>query len=437
VTDLEGTFTCDGRWIRDRNGRVRIFRGANVSGRSKLPPFLPFDDPSHLDRLVDWGFNIVRLLVIWEALEPERGALDQAYLQRYLDLVDACGARGLHVLVDFHQDLFSRELGGDGAPAWAVTEPGRKASGRTWFYDYFLNRGVRHSQAAFWADRDGIRTAFMQTVRKVMQRCRDRPAVIGYDLWNEPMSSLRQVATGRFERRALADFHRACIALRDEIDPHRLLFIEPTPLVAFGVPSFLPALRGRGLVFAPHVYDATAIVTGRYRRKVSTFLPALTTIRKTADRLGMPVLIGEFGALNGHADAEAMIEDQCRLLDKRFVSWTVWHYNPTDVDWHDEDASIVDPQGRDRSFTGRLVRPYPRAIAGTPVRWSSKRERPWTLEFRPDGEGTTEIVVPPRWRNGRIEPRVEGAAHEWDDEGRLLVVQPSRADRVEVALHVR
>src|SRR5580698_5064030 len=73
-------FHCDERWIRDDLGRVRIFRGANVSGRSKLPPFLPFDDPTYFDPLAAWGWNAVRLLVMWEALEPDRGVYDDAYL---------------------------------------------------------------------------------------------------------------------------------------------------------------------------------------------------------------------------------------------------------------------------------------------------------------------------------------------------------------------
>ena len=89
-------FRCDDRWIRDELGRVRIFRGANVSGRSKLPPFLPFDDPACFDPLAEWGWNAVRLLVMWEALEPERGSYDDAYLARVESAAaEAAGERGL------------------------------------------------------------------------------------------------------------------------------------------------------------------------------------------------------------------------------------------------------------------------------------------------------------------------------------------------------
>ena len=78
----------DGIWCRDSKGRYVIFRGANFSSQSKLPPYLPLakkNNPSmtlndihqeieilkpHLDLLRRWGFNLVRLLVMWKALEP-------------------------------------------------------------------------------------------------------------------------------------------------------------------------------------------------------------------------------------------------------------------------------------------------------------------------------------------------------------------------------
>jgi hypothetical protein len=89
--DSQLRLRCDGRWIRDELGRVRIFRGANVSGRSKLPPFLPFDNPAWFDQLAGWGWNTVRLLVMWEGLEPARTAYDDEYLAKVMALATAAG----------------------------------------------------------------------------------------------------------------------------------------------------------------------------------------------------------------------------------------------------------------------------------------------------------------------------------------------------------
>jgi endoglycosylceramidase len=426
---------CSGGALRDEHDRVCLLRGVNVSGRSKSPPFLPFDEPSALDRLADWGMNAIRLLVIWEAIEPTRGRIDRDYIARVRAIVAAAGERGLAVIIDFHQDLFARELGGDGAPAWAIARSGRAARGRSWFWHYGLSTAVQGSFDAFWSDREGIRTCFLACVREVMLALQDEPAVVGYDLFNEPMAGLRAVASGRFEREQLADFHRTCVQLRDQHAPGRLLLIEPTPLVAFAAPTALGAIAGEDLVYAPHLYDATAIMASRWLPRASTFPRALAGVQRTATTRGWPLLIGEFGILGGTIDDARMMEDQCSRLDRVFASWTAWHYNPSDVDWNDEDASIVDAKGGERPWTGALVRPYPRALAGTPRAWESAAERPWTLEYDAIGEAPTEIVVPPRWR-GDASPtaRIDGGSSRWSDDARVLSVAAQPGARVRVVL---
>ena len=112
-----GRLHADSGWLRDDAGRIVLLRGANVSGRSKTPPFVPFDDPRWFDPLQDWGMNAIRLLVTWEGIEPERGRYDRSYLERVASLAREAGERGLAVVVDFHQDLYARAFGGDGAPA--------------------------------------------------------------------------------------------------------------------------------------------------------------------------------------------------------------------------------------------------------------------------------------------------------------------------------
>ncbi|MBS2029261.1 MAG: cellulase family glycosylhydrolase [Deltaproteobacteria bacterium] len=429
-------FTCDGRWIRDELGRVRLFRGANVSGRSKLPPFLPFDAPAAFDPLARWGWNVVRLLVIWEALEPERGTYDDAYLAKIQALAKAAGERGLHVIIDFHQDLFSRALGGDGAPGWALPTQRPSSPGRSWFFRYLTRPSVGRAFERFWRDADGLRSSMLACMRRVMRAMTGSSAVLGYDVFNEPMGDLAAFLGGDLERRALPAYYEACVRARDELDPTRLLFIEPSPFAAFGAPVRLPRLAARNVVFAPHLYDAPAILAGRYLRAASLFPLSLRRLEGTARRLDMPLLVGEFGVLNGAKGGGRMIEDACCLLDRAFASWAVWHYNPTDVDWNEEDASIVTPDGGDRPWTGALVRPYPRALAGEPVGWESGDGGPWRLRYRAAGDATTEIVIPQRWAGGRARVRVEGAASRWtlEDEGALLSIEAPRREMVVVEL---
>ena len=426
-----------GRHIRDHFGRIRLFRGVNVSGKSKLPPFLPLETPSQLSPLQSFGFNVIRLLVIWEAVAPQRGAIDETYLEKLSAFVEEAERLGIFVLIDMHQDLFSREHGGDGAPAWAVKHDGKPASGKRWFLHYFRSRAVQKNLARFWANEDGVMKAYADTLRAVVKHFSRHDNVIGYDMFNEPMTRGRELATGVFERFILPEFHALCGKILHEHDPERMLFIEPTPLAAFGVPTVLRRPKVYTQVFAPHLYDVTSIGAGRYMKNTSTFPRALSVVRRWAEFNHVPLFIGEFGVLNGVKDSRTMMEDECRLLDRHFVSWAAWHYNPSTEDWNDEDASIVLPGGADREFTPALARPYPAALAGNPVRWESGNGKPWELEYeaRWENQTHTEIRVPSRWGAAGFEVEVEGGEAEVSDDREWVRIGHDKQRRVRVVLH--
>jgi len=426
--------TQDG-WILDPQGRVRIFHGANVSGRAKVPPFDALDDPALLDPLPAWGWNLVRLLIPWEAIAPESEKYDDDYLARATDLVRACHARGLFTIVDFHQDLFARHYGGDGAPSWALPiRPGKpRFRGRRWFLNYLFCRDLAETERAFWQNAHGLQDRYHEMLTHVARRFAVVPGVLGYDVMNEPMGPPRQVLAGRFERETLALFYRRAVAAVRQGDPERLVFVEPEPLVGLGYPCFLPALRESELVFAPHLYDPLAIATGRYRAPFSPLRRTLAILEGAGRRFGAPVFVGEFGVLNGHAGGDAMLEWVAGKLDARFFSWAAWHYNPSTVDWNDEDASLVTPDARERTFVRPLVRPYARAVAGRPslCRWSARAHR-FEFHYKPDLSCTapTEIVIPHRCFHVGASIVVDGSNWERDAvSGELVFIAPDASSR--------
>ena len=128
---------ADGPRLVDERGRTCILRGVNLGGSSKVPsrgdpgdprgvsfvgrPFPPGDAEEHFRRLRDWGMLFNRFVVTWEAVEHRGpGEYDRDYLD-YLEAVLARGAAlGLRFAIDFHQDVWSRFTGGDGAPGWTL-----------------------------------------------------------------------------------------------------------------------------------------------------------------------------------------------------------------------------------------------------------------------------------------------------------------------------
>jgi hypothetical protein len=141
--------TIDGEWFVDDKGRKVLLRGVNLSGSSKMPatpngathlktdfhdhrdasfvgrPF-PLDEADeHLGRIKHWGFNAIRLLVTWEAIEHAGpGEYDKEYLDYLEEVIKKIDSYGLHVIIDPHQDVWSRMCGGDGAPGWTFEAVG-------------------------------------------------------------------------------------------------------------------------------------------------------------------------------------------------------------------------------------------------------------------------------------------------------------------------
>lgn len=142
-----------GTWFVEETGGQRrvLLRGVNCGGNCKLPvtpdgathlrqdytqemeaslsfvgrPFPLSEAREHLGRLQRWGFNCLRFLVNWEAVEHAGpGQYDYEYLEYVAEVVRMAGEYGLYVFIDPHQDVWSRMTGGSGAPSWTLRVAG-------------------------------------------------------------------------------------------------------------------------------------------------------------------------------------------------------------------------------------------------------------------------------------------------------------------------
>ncbi|KAK6530213.1 hypothetical protein TWF694_003577 [Orbilia ellipsospora] len=128
--------------FQDEHGRHVLLRGLNVEATGKSPasapvvgtpefydidkinfvgrPFRTIDNADEwFKRMAKWGVNIVRFIVVWEALEPKSlGQYDEEYINYVVAVVEKAREHGVTVFVDGHQDTWSRFTGGSGAPQW-------------------------------------------------------------------------------------------------------------------------------------------------------------------------------------------------------------------------------------------------------------------------------------------------------------------------------
>ncbi|MFT5684103.1 MAG: endoglycosylceramidase [Myxococcota bacterium] len=400
----------EGTHLVDEHGRRVILRGVNAGGRSKMPPYMPFDITGdhaaalddYLDATEGWGINVLRVPFSWAAMEPVAGADDEVWLAQYDLLLDAAWDRGLWTIVDFHQDLYAERYCGDGFPDWTTAEdtPGVPRSDcETWFTGYLTDDESWSSWDAFWSDSSGAQTAFYAMWERMAARHADRAGVIGFEIINEPFWG--NADREEWSSTTLPGVLTETTARINAAAPDRLvLFGHPGTEGGFASTRISPPV-GDGLVFAPHYYDPGLFL--------GVSLPTAPVSERLAlwaeqgEAWEMPVLLGEFGIQADHPDAEDYLRDHFDALDDLQIHATAWEYSVSTDLWNFEDFSLVEADGTERDvLLDPMVRSWPRAIAGEDIAWGAG-----VLTYTAWPDGVTELVVPQRL--GEVEVTVEGA----------------------------
>jgi endoglycosylceramidase len=402
-------------FITDEQGRALVLHGTNLSSFSKsdparLPSWLTRDDALRLSR--DWGFNFVRFLILWDALEPQPGQIDGNYLDGVEGYLDWLHEAGVRVVLDMHQDVYSRVFCCDGAPAWAVRDDDLPfVQQPLWFANYFQPAVIR-AWDNFWnasGPHADLQAHFAAAWAAVAARLGRHPAVLGYDVLNEPFPGtpfdLFNQPGGpmpAFERDFYAPFYQRVIAAIRAQDADGWIFFEPS----YGIPSagersFLPPLDdprpgAPRLAYFPHLYSITLEGGAGYNPGNDKTISKWRRSRlEDLERHGTPMLIGEFGVTDGVGNGLVYLQEVLDLADELTSGWSVWDYEPSTGGY-----SFIDSQKNEKPAKADvLVRVYPQAIAGEPIAYRYYPEaRAFGLLFRSRAgvSGPTEISVPKR-----------------------------------------
>jgi endoglycosylceramidase len=405
-------FGHSGRWLTDADGRVVILHGFNMV--NKLPPYRPDAigfDAAHAAFLAEHGFNTVRLGIIWKALEPEPGTYDDEYLEHIGETVSTLGRAGVHVLLDFHQDMYNERFNGQGAPDWAVQDDGIRAWPDIGFPgNYAVMRALWRAYDHFWANDPGpggigLQDLYAAAWRHVAERFRDEQAVFGYDIFNEPfpgsavVRGIRPGGDPAFDRR-LSDFSRRVLSAIREVDGRTLVFYEPNVVFDYGADTHHADLGDGAVGFSFHTYSLAASpgmphLPGRLQDLASRWQEqrVFDLAERHSRDVGVALLLSEFGA----TDDLRAVERAAALADRNMVSWQYWAYwnrdpcceRPEEGLIHDLSRPPATPNVKEEKLDV-LARPYPRVIAGTPRHFG----------FDPDS-GAFELAYSTRAADGR------------------------------------
>jgi hypothetical protein len=351
----------DGHVLRDATGRTVILRGYNVKfaglfdvtpddgepPREVIPPL----DATDFTMMQASGVNVLRLPVSWSAYEPERGVFDDGYLAQIDAFLALVQPWGFYVLLDFHEDGWSKDLCEDGAPAWATVVP----AGVDWEAgapggDCHASDPALAAHSSFFdSDTNGMQEDFAAMFEKFAAHFVSNQTVFAYEIFNEPISSDPNVDAFSI---------KLATAIR-QVDPGHLILWEPSALrnqLNQSLQSSTPFPVAGG-VYAVHVYTSRQSTEWPYLLQRS-----IQGARTEADSWGEPLFVTEHGA-DPDDGGVAWVDEAMTNFDQALASSMDWIWNPGVVTCDAGGGSA-----RDLVFGGQvlahLTRPYAMAVGG-------------------------------------------------------------------------
>jgi endoglycosylceramidase len=482
TAEQNGFLRVEGPRIVDPQGRVVVLRGLNTGnvGKDGVRVYGPLQQELKKNNAA-WGFNCMRLVFVWEGLEPEPGKYDRAYLKQIEDLVGICRDAGVWAVLDMHQDLFARgQYGGNGAPKWACHDKGLAMHAAPYWGLNYLQPPVTACFDAFWADAPGpdgtgIQTHYIKTWQYVAEHFKDDATVAGYDLMNEPypgsdmasmigafVSSLGkaagpaaqakwQAALGgfdpktqyaeltaplrdprvldrvlkdtavpvhRFETAKQQPFYDRLVTAIRQVDPRHICFFEPIVIAGCGVETSLrPPRAADG---TPH---GNLVFAPHYY-----LIPVEIGLGYGGDADSVRWSIGRGCAAGSRMGLPVWFGEWCSpskaaVKNDRFFRDQLDAFDSQLIGWAAWDwERLMRPEA-----LKHLTRPYVRALAGEPRAATCKNGR-MELKFKPDpAKGDTLIWFPPS-----MEPQIEAQtaagrkADWWKDADGLVHLRPAK-----------
>ena len=423
--------------IYDRDGRYFILRGVNYNVLGDYWQANPnvattaIYQEDQLKKMASYGFNCIRLIFTWSAIEPKRGQYDFAYIQKIKKVVEDAQKYGLLILVDLHQDAYSKfifsttddacefpQKGWDGAPQWAVFTDNESACSVTGSRE--SSRAVVHAWQNLWDNKDGIRDRMVDLWKVIVQELGNYENVIGYDIINEPSLGYSSLPD---QQRKLADYYGKTVQTirsteKFNSQTNKMIFFGPA--VTFNgeeIPSVVGPefTQDKNIVFSPHHYFETI-------SNVLTIEQGFTLYDMLAKGYQAPCMIGEWGVFFSSIPdlnklARFVKQEDLYRMGSTFWQWSQSPGDPHSIPWDGQNyeqtqlnLAEIDIHGNytgvyNDLFLKYLARTRPIAIWGRNFSYSSDPQTgKFQLTANADSKGVTELWIPDFFG----EPKISG-----------------------------
>lgn len=426
-----------GSWIVSDRGDVVMLRGVNLFGLQYAPPsqgFASEHNEADFERMASWGFNVVRLCIAWDLLEPNSGRYDWHYMDLIKQRVIWAKQHGVYTILDMHKNSnWSEKFGGYGVPSWAVKPYNTREEAIRGFY---LNEnGIQDRFAAVW---NFLAAEFAED-----------PAVAGYDLFNEPASYYAAKLSIEEWRQRLQSLYEKTIDSIRKVDGRHMILVEPDgsfPRKPIDLDRLVRVVRPN-VVYSPHPYIGEEERDGDWNvysydgNKAALdewFKPLYDLV---CLRWKAPLWMGEFSSAIGDKRSIGAVEyaeDMLDLMDHYKLGWA-WHAYMIDRKGT-STSYLLDAKGFVREQLVRILdRVYPQSASLLIEDFAydpHSHIADLTIGKQEKTLNATIRLHVPSWffdvsfvNSGLIEPR-----HDWNKVLRILTVWLSLREAVSIRL---
>ncbi len=361
---------AEGAVFRDGQGRQLLFRGYNIKvpglfdvtfedGRTANEVIVPFTDED-ASRVEQLGLNVVRLAINWSALEPHPGEFSTSFLENVEAILGMARRHRFRVFFDLHQDAYSKEIGQDGAPLWAIVPPPKALLQGPYDDGRRMSADVLNATFSFFDNKpatDGrlLQDAFSAAVVQLVRRYSADPVVLGWEAFNEPFV---------LDHRTLDEFHARFADAVHAVDSDAPVLFEPIATRNQSDKAIKPQepwAHGPG-VYAPHIYTAwfsRPDQGGWASENPADLIASMQAASEEAAAWGTPLFITEFGCDQNAERGPRWLAAELDLQDRFLASSTAWV-------WREAGSwGLSDNERKEHAATATVMaRVWPRAVAG-------------------------------------------------------------------------
>lgn len=424
--------------IKDDDGRHVIYRGINArveglfdvsfsDGRLPLEKIPALTD-ADLIEMKKIGFNFIRLPLSWSGIAPKPNQYSKTYIANVLKTLDLCQKYGIKVMLDMHQDAYSKEIGEDGAPDWAIYPRNFDRNEGGHLGNLTLKRISLDTQRAFasfwknkWIKGRRIWDHYVEAILFLLEGTADHPAVAGLQIMNEPwLIHIKKmygddIYTEGVHIGLLWDFYTYTVKKIRKRHKDLWLYIEPdvsksaaVPFLtkddelfkATGLPKKAP-WKTHNTVYAPHLYTLGMVLDGFLGSKLDPEDPGIKTSIEysmvEAEQVKAPMMIGEFGFSNRSKYYKQTLHNIYDFADKYMFHTAQWVWKETSQgSWgfwdYDEDTKTYHLREKAARNSARA---YPSRVSGEMKSFNlDANSKTLTINLLKSGKEIHEIVWP-------------------------------------------